>query len=301
MPGPGLSIHFLASVAEDTVWGYAWSRKINATRNQIMKFKRVCLCYFSPTGATRKIVSEIAAGIGIDPLKVIENNLTYPEYADSIIEIEPEDLVVIAAPVYAGMLPAVALQRLSEIKFANNPAVLVAVYGNRNYDDALIDLREFASAAGLLPVAAAAFVGEHSYSNDKYKIAKGRPDDDDKETARDFGRKIYEKVQSLSPKAAMPELKLPGTFPLPERKNINHTAVETRHEICVECGRCQEVCPTGAVYFKKGYQTKKELCILCFACVKKCPQQARIAASETLQQFREKLSAMPRRAPEIFI
>ncbi|HNS08934.1 MAG TPA: EFR1 family ferrodoxin [Candidatus Ozemobacteraceae bacterium] len=265
-----------------------------------MKFKRVCLCYFSPTGATRTITSEIAAGIGIDPLKVIENNLTYPEYADSIIEIEPDDLVVIAAPVYAGMLPAVALQRLNTIKFAGNPAVLVAVYGNRNYDDALIDLREFASGAGLLPVAAAAFVGEHSYSNDKYKIAKGRPDADDKEAARDFGRKIYEKVQSLSPKSAMPELKLPGTFPLPERKNINHTAVETRHEICTECGRCQEVCPTGAVYFKKGYQTKKELCILCCACVKKCPQQARIAASETLQQFREKLSAMPRRNPEIF-
>jgi flavodoxin len=97
-----------------------------------MKFKRVSLFFYSPTQTTRTIVNEIAAGIGIDPLKVMENNLTYPEFADSLIEVEPDDLVVIGAPVYAGRIASEALKRLAKINFAGNPVVLVGGYGNRN-------------------------------------------------------------------------------------------------------------------------------------------------------------------------
>ncbi len=267
-----------------------------------MKFKRVSLFYYSPTQSTRKITNEIAAGIGIDPLKIIENNLTYPEYADSLIDVEPDDLVVIGAPVYAGFAAPEALKRLATIKFAGNAAVLVAVYGNRNFDNALVDLREFARSAGLRPMAAAAFIGKHSYSTKNYPIARCRPDADDKETARNFGRKVYEKVQSLSPKADWPELSLPGTFPLPERVIVKHSFAETMHELCIQCGRCQEVCPTGAVYFAKGYQTNKELCTICCACLKKCPRHARIIDSEHIQKFRESLVAnhSARKLPEIF-
>ncbi len=267
-----------------------------------MKFKRVSLFYYSPTHTTQKIVNEIAAGIGIDPLKIMENNLTYPEYTDSLIEVEPEDLVVIGAPVYAGRIASEALKRFSTIKFAGNAVVLVAVYGNRNYDDSLIDLREFARSAGLRPVAAAAFVGEHSYSTKQFPTAKGRPDTEDKQAARDFGRKIYEKVQSLSPKAAWPEPQIPGVFPLPERREIPPSFAETVKENCIECGHCQEVCPTGAVFFKKGYQTTPELCTICCACLKECPRHARVIKSEHVQKFREMLAAncASRRQPEIF-
>lgn len=268
-----------------------------------MKFKRVSLFYYSPTHTTQKIVYEIAAGIGIDPQKVIENNLTYPEYASSLIGVEPEDLVIIGAPVYAGRIASQALQRFADFKFAGQPAVLVAVYGNRNYDDALIDLREYALAAGLRPIAAGAFVGEHSYSTKAFPVGRGRPDIDDKQAARDFGRKIYEKVQSLSTKLAWPELKVPGVFPLPERRLIPPSFAETVHERCIQCGHCQEICPTGAVYFKKGYQTHPDLCTVCCACLKECPRHARVIDSEHLQKFREMLASTcaTRRQPEIFI
>lgn len=267
-----------------------------------MKFKRVSLFYYSPTHTTRKIISEIAVGIGIDPLKVIENNLTYPGYDEALIDVEPDDLVVIGAPVYAGRIATTALARLAQIRFAGNPVVLVAVYGNRNYDDALVELREMAINAGMRPVAAAAFIGEHSYSCRDFRIAKGRPDAEDKQTARDFGHQVYEKVQSLSIKTALPQLMIPGTFPLPERRVIPPAHAETRQEICVKCGKCETVCPTGAVYFKKGYQTHPELCTICFACVRACPHNARILNSEHVNKFREILvnTCSERRNPEFF-
>jgi ferredoxin len=267
-----------------------------------MKFKRVNLFYYSPTHTTQKIVNEIAVGIGIDPMKIIENNLTYPEYADSLIEVEPHDLVVIAGPVYAGRIASEAIKRLETIKFAGNAAVLVAVYGNRNYDDALIDLREVAHHAGLRPIAAGAFIGEHSYSTKQFPTGRGRPDAEDKEAARDFGHQIYKKVQSLNTKEGLPEPAIPGTFPLPERRVIPPSFAETVFENCIECGRCQEVCPTGAVFFNKGYQTKPELCTICCACLKECPRHARVIKSEHVQKFREMLATncAARKQPETF-
>lgn len=268
-----------------------------------MKFKRVSLFFYSPTQTTRTIVNEIAAGIGIDPLKVMENNLTYPEFADSLIEVEPDDLVVIGAPVYAGRIASEALKRLAKINFAGNPVVLVAVYGNRNYDDALIDLREAAKSAGLHPIAAAAFIGEHSYSTKNYPIAKGRPDADDKQQARSFGQQIYKKVQSLSTKTPPAAPAIPGNFPLPERIVIPPSPAETIKANCIECGKCQTACPVGAVYYQKGYKTKEELCTACCACLKECPRHARVIRSEHVQKFREMLAAdcANRRDPEIFI
>lgn len=269
-----------------------------------MKFKRIVQFYYSPTGTTQTIIGNIADGISSDPKFAISNNLTYPEYADSLVEVTPEDLVVIAAPVYAGRIAPEAKKRFENIQFANNLAVLVAVYGNRNYDDALIDLREMALGIGLRPIAAAAFIGEHSYSTRRDPIGFGRPDAADKEKAQNFGRQILAKVESLSPDSALAELKVPGNFPLPEPKTLPEVSAETVAERCTKCGACQTVCPTGAIYyFKKAIHTHKELCTLCYACVRECKQNARVIKSDHLRKIREWLLSIckERKEPEIFI
>lgn len=43
-------------------------------------------------------------------------------------------------------------------------AVPVVLFGNRNYDDALIELRNILAADGMHPIAAGALLGEHSFS-----------------------------------------------------------------------------------------------------------------------------------------
>ena len=272
------------------------------SNNQHFNLKRICSIYYSPTGTTRKTVAAIASGTGLNSRQLFENNLTFPEFADSLIDVEPEDLLVIGAPVYAGRIASEAFRRMEKIRFAANPVVLVAVYGNRHYDDALVDLREFALGQGLKPVAAGAFVGEHSYSNQKYPIAIGRPDADDLASAKAFGSEIFARFNKIEDLLNLPGLNLPGTVPLPERRVIPPAAAETIAERCVKCGKCQEICPTGAVYFAKGYKTKPELCTLCCACLKKCPQHARVINSDHLQMVRERLLAdcVTRREAETF-
>ncbi len=144
---------------------------------------------FSPTGTTAKIVSAIASGI-MDTIKcesIICDTTCRP--AETFVA-GPDDITVIAAPVYGGKMAPIAKTRLTAIKGLNSPCVLVAVYGNRAFENALNDMADFATSLGFMPVAAGAFIGEHSYSSPATPIAVGRPDADDIETAREFGRNI---------------------------------------------------------------------------------------------------------------
>jgi ferredoxin len=269
-----------------------------------MDFKKVSLYYYSPTGTGEKIITEIGRGICPEPIRIVSNCITYPEFKDSVIEPEPEDLVVVAAPVYAGRVAKTAIERLNQIKFSGNMAVMIAVYGNRHFDDALIELREWAIANGLKPVAFGAFVGEHSYSRPRDPIGHGRPDELDCFKAHQFGQIIAEKFHGLdaAKEAEIPEI--PGAFPLPDHKILPKVAPETVHERCVKCGVCQTVCPTGAVYFeKKQYHTNADLCTLCCACVKECKHDARVIRSEHYKKVCEWLLGITkeRREPETFL
>ena len=89
-----------------------------------------------------------------------------------------------------------AMERLQYIRGVDTPTVLVVVYGNRAYEKALMELDAFAIPHGFKVIAGATFIGEHSYSTDKYPIAVGRPDESDLAFAAEFGKKIMEKIQT---------------------------------------------------------------------------------------------------------
>ncbi len=107
-------------------------------------------------------------------------------------------LAVIAIPVYGGHLPPLAAERLRGLQGYDTPAVAVVVYGNRAYENALTELAALAGAAGLNVIAAATFVGEHSYSSDRWPIAAGRPDADDLALAAEFGGRVAGKLQDTA-------------------------------------------------------------------------------------------------------
>ena len=48
-------------------------------------------------------------------------------------------------PVYAGRVPALAVERLKGIKTSGVKFVIVAVYGNRAYEDALVEMQDVAT------------------------------------------------------------------------------------------------------------------------------------------------------------
>ena len=102
-----------------------------------MQIKSIQPVYFSPTHTSAKIVTTIAEGMNIIVNKEID--LTYPSTNQKTL---PSDtLAIIGVPTYAGRVAPTALERLQKIKGDNTPAIIVVLYGNRDYEDALLELR----------------------------------------------------------------------------------------------------------------------------------------------------------------
>ncbi len=180
-----------------------------------MNIQNINLIYFSPTGTTRKILNAIATGIG--PLSFTSVNLTLPAESPFEKDFSHDELVIIGAPVYAGRIPTAAAERIKKLKGKNTPAVLIVLYGNREFDDALLELKDLSQELGFVPLAAGAFIGEHSFATRELPIANGRPDDNDIRTAAELGKKIRKRMESLSDITQMLPLTVPGNYPYREK------------------------------------------------------------------------------------
>jgi len=270
-------------------------------RENDMNIHSVKLVYFSPTGTSKRIAEAIAKGIQASSEHL---DLTPPTARTLQFEKIHDELAIIATPVYAGRIPPEAVYRLRRLSADNTPAVLVAVYGNRHYDDALIELRDLAIELGFKPVAGGAFIGEHSYSTAEVPTAHGRPDADDLEKAVEFGRKIKEKMRGVSEPQDIPSLKVPGNHPYREGMRATSEPIEpvTREDLCIKCGKCADVCPTSAVTVGNVVTTKADACIRCCACVKNCPTGARVMRPR-MQQASKWLHTnySERREPETYL
>lgn len=240
--------------------------------------KKLKSVYFSATGTTARVVKEICRAIDKE---FEERDITLPGNRSAGMEFASEDLVVIGFPVYAGRVPEFLSQYLEKLKGKNTQAVLVAVYGNRDYEDALLELKEIVEKNGFAGIAAGAFIGEHSYSD---KIATGRPDDKDLEIARNFGFKIREKIECNENTDGNFKLNVKGNYPYKERGSIGKVAPSTEGN-CIACGVCAESCPVEAISFKDFRNADPENCIKCHRCVKSCPVGAKVMKNEIVVDF----------------
>jgi ferredoxin len=123
----------------------------------------------------------------------------------------------------------------------------VVAYGNRAYEDALLELRDLVTETGFVPVAAGAFLGEHSFSTEAVPLAHGRPDAQDARVATAFGGRVREALEGLDALDQLPALPVPGSRPYKEVGSGRGVAPLTREAICTLCGDCATACPTGAV------------------------------------------------------
>lgn len=264
-----------------------------------MEFKRVKIVYFSPTKTTKKVLKSIASEIGVE--EVIDFDLTYPHNIEQITTSFLDDIVIIGAPVYAGRLPVVAVERFKQLRAKNTLAIIVVVYGNRDYEDALLELKNLVIESGFTPVAGGAFVAEHSYSTDDTPIAKGRPDSLDIQNAVKFAQKIRNKIKTLP--TSQIDLKVSGNFPYKDAMPSNTVTPVVDEKLCNECGECIEVCPTGAIFLEDSIVTKNELCVRCCACIKSCPSEARAVEDNAWKAIGARLNTncSTRKEPELFL
>lgn len=263
-----------------------------------MNIRRVRPVYFSPTGTSKSIAEAVAEGIG---MKTDGLNLTRSDDETPKREFSNDELAIIASPVYGGRIPVTAADRFKNLKGNGTPAVLVVVYGNRAYDNALLELKDLAIEQGFIPIAGAAFIGEHSYSTAEKPIAAGRPDGADLKKALAFGVDVKEKLKSAE--GGFRELEVPGKKPFRERGIVEPFSPETDRSTCSLCGTCATVCPTAAVIVAGLVETMKERCIRCSACVKNCPTGARHWEHEGLKRAVSRLyeNCSVRKEPELFL
>ena len=268
-----------------------------------------CVC-FSPTGTTKKIVEQIAEGMQMNELHMIDCTIRKDRKTDAAIS--GSDLVILAVPVYYGRVPEEIVPYLNSLDGNGTPVVPVVVYGNRAYDDALLELYDIAASKGFIPVAGGAFIAEHSYSTSSRPIARSRPDTADIRKAREFGAAVAAGIKKADMPEAMEKSRIPGNHPYIEPKNLNmlkqvrHTLAitpETDMDLCTQCGTCTDMCPTGAIDPDDVSVTDRWNCLICFTCVKNCPENARQMTEPNFQKAIEQLqkNCLDRKEPETFM
>ena len=219
--------------------------------------------YFSPTGGTKKVSDFLSGKLDNDVVSVdlVDNktNLNNFSFAEN-------DIAIIAVPSYGGRVPSIAANRLSVINGKGMLAVLVCVYGNRAYEDTLIELKDIATQSGFRVVAAVAAVAEHSIAR---QYAKGRPDANDFKQLTEFAEQINKKISSQN----IEEPAILGNHPYKKSGRIG--IVPKPSKKCVNCGICAKECPVKAIDVKNSKIVNKNTCISCMRCISVCPHSAR--------------------------
>ena len=258
---------------------------------------QLTLMYFSPTGTTKKIVAAVGK-------KFFENMLSKTQ----IVDLTPlaarlrsyafgeEDVVIFGAPVYGGRVPPILKNIFENMQGNGARAVAISVYGNRDYDDALLETCDLLGERGFRVCAAGAFIGEHSYSA---LVGAGRPDAEDLLAATTFAIAAYEKVVNGAPigkpvRGNRPYRELSASMLAPKKAPVFDA------EKCVHCRKCVSVCPVCNI---KADLSDCGRCIACAACVKGCPKGARFFDDEGVLAARARLEAncTERRSPKFFL
>lgn len=204
------------------------------------------------------------------------------------------DFVLFTVPVYSGRVPVPAVKYLKDITGNNTPGAVVCVYGNRDIDDALLELQDITEANGFDIIGGAAFITRHSIFTD---VAKDRPDTADLKVIKEFAEKCLSLMDENRDKNKVEirgnrPYKVPGSIPFEIKTNRK----------CNECGICAKRCPVGAIAEDDPRKTDSNLCFLCMRCINVCPKNARsiggLIYKIANRKFRSKCAE--RKEPELF-
>ncbi len=268
----------------------------------IESLKLVC---FSPTGTTKAIVQRVAKGLDLSNQELID--ITSPDARMQPLQTSENDLLVVAVPVYMGRIPSLIGPWLNSMKAHNTPVVCMVVYGNRAYENALLELKDILAGCGCKPIAGAAFIGEHSFSSPEFPSSVGRPDADDLSRAELFGHQIAAKLQSVLSANELsadefPEISIPGVLPYGGVTALWKSDFIEVSDGCLQCGICAEGCPAGAVDPRNSSFIDIEKCTLCCACIKQCPQKAKAIKPGPMKEAQKRCTLfIERKDPELFL
>ena len=222
---------------------------------------KVYSVYFSPTGGTKKVADYICSAWTGERVEIdLSDEKSELEY----IDFKHGDILVVTVPCFGGRVPQFIIPKLESMKGKGTRAIIATAYGNRDYEDTLLELKDALKKSGFICIAAAAAIAQHSLAP---KIAAGRPNKRDEISLKVFSERCAE--LSFSDK----EVEVPGKRPYREIANV--PAKPSVKKGCVDCGRCAKGCPVNAISREDVRKTDKAKCISCMKCVANCPTKAR--------------------------
>lgn len=246
-----------------------------------MKMNELGLVYFSPTGTTRKVIMEVARNID---LKSISYDLSIHKEKKPSMQFKSNDFVLFAMPVYGGRVPETFLEYFENLKGEDTPAALIATYGCREYEDALLELKNEVESRGFKVIGAAAFPVQHSMVR---QIGLSRPNKEDMKVIADFGVQLNRKLRSEEDFSQV-NVQVPGNDPYRKRSH-GSIVPKTDTTLCLECKACAKACPAGAISMEDPKKIDKNKCISCMKCVYSCKQKARYVGKMKMNALQKKL------------
>ena len=246
--------------------------------------------YFSPTQGTKVITNTLAQEIGT------YKEIDLCEYTDPIPErsFSENDICLIGVPSYGGRVPRTAVERINGLKGNGASAILVVSYGNRDYDDTLIELYDVVKAQEFTCIGGVTAIAEHSIM---HQFACGRPDTNDISQLKTFAKEIQGKIDA----SILTEVQVKGNRPYKELKEVPFHPITSN--LCTQCGLCAKLCPVRAIPFEAPNQTNGERCISCMRCIQVCPSKARHLDEQMLNMVSEKMKPLfeQRKENELFL
>ena len=238
------------------------------------------LICFSPTGGVKKCADAFTAAWEGEWEMI---DLCDANFDASAWNITADDLAVAAIPAYGGRMPFIASERMAKLAGNGAKAVLLCVFGNRAFEDTMVEMFDILTADGFRPVAAAAAVAEHSMMR---QFAVGRPDIGDRIELATFAMRIRKKLEEDNDDSIV---SVPGNRPY---KFYPGSAVKPLvSDACKGCGECAKTCPVGAIDPAQPNTTNTDLCVGCMRCVKVCPAGARAGDPAVIAGIVEKVGA----------
>lgn len=258
--------------------------------------------YFSPTGGTKNVADILTKEFSnCTAIDLCSPSKDFPAHFSE------NDLCYIAVPSFGGRVPDLAAKRLKTLSGNHAFAVLITVYGNRAYEDTLLELSDIVTECGFSPIAAVTAIAEHSIM---HQFAAGRPDIDDIRTLTDFSARIVKKIRSQADtaQASRPQtvktpvsLQLPGSRPYKKYGTLPFIPLVST--TCIGCKKCAALCPVGAIRANRPNETDADRCIGCMRCISICPEKARYLDPGRLSATAKKMAPLfkERKECELFL
>ena len=217
--------------------------------------------YFSPSGGTKRSAVLLCEQFGL-PAEYIDCTCP-PAKLPAVIPVAKDELLVLALPVYGGFGPRVE-GLFGQLRGQGGPCVILAAYGNRDYENALAAAARQMKEQGFVCMGGIAPIPPHVSAP---SLGAGRPDEEDMPVFAAFARKVLAACENAPLRPAA----LPGDADAP-RKPLRPVGRSRDKERCNHCGRCVRVCPAGAL--NELLEVDSEKCINCMACRFACPTYA---------------------------